>query len=324
MLPNYRTADLTAVYMPITWKQKLTIASKDSFDYPLVLLAGAFAGLGQLTNQHPEFDQGMAGFGRRIGTAYADQAIGNMMTEGFMPILLHEDPRYFRLGSGSKWHRTGYALTRIFVTKTDSGGTRFNFSEWTGNAIGVGISNAYYPDGRTVFNETTKLLEQCGTDAVSQVLKEFWPDIKHRFFQKHSSAGSLRTILHIALFRDFCHAARLYLNQDGRLRTRPIARPPGDPDSIRDETVHRGADGHGTPHEVMHAQRPGNSQASNPVQTGADRAAALAAIRIPAENARFHTGLKIGGVIRRHFRENAFGRAGGRMNKSFRHSIREQ
>jgi hypothetical protein len=190
VLPNYRTADLTAVYMPITWKQKLTIASKDSFDYPLVLLAGAFAGLGQLTNQHPEFDQGMAGFGRRIGTAYADQAIGNMMTEGFMPILLHEDPRYFRLGSGSKWHRTGYALTRIFVTKTDSGGTRFNFSEWTGNAIGVGISNAYYPDGRTVFNETTKLLEQCGTDAVSQVLKEFWPDIKHRFFQKHSSADN--------------------------------------------------------------------------------------------------------------------------------------
>jgi hypothetical protein len=187
VLPNYRTADAMAVYMPITPKQKLAIASKDSFDYPLVLLAAAFAGLGQVTNQHPEFDQGMAGFGRRIGTAYADQAIGNMMTEGFMPILLHEDPRYFRRGTGPKWGRTGYALTRIFVTKTDSGGTRFNFSEWVGNAIGVGISNAYYPDGRTVFNESTRLLEQCGTDAVSQVLKEFWPDIKRRYFQRHTA-----------------------------------------------------------------------------------------------------------------------------------------
>jgi hypothetical protein len=187
VLPNYRTADATAVYMPITWKQKLTIASKDSFDYPLVLLAAAFAGLGQVTDQHPEFGKGLAGYGRRLGTAYADQAIGNMMTEGFIPILLHEDPRYFRRATGPKWGRTGYALTRIFVTHTDSGGTRFNYSEWVGNAIAVGISNAYYPDGRTVFNEVTKLLEQCGTDAVSQVLKEFWPDIKRRYFQRHTA-----------------------------------------------------------------------------------------------------------------------------------------
>jgi len=185
VLPNYRTADGSAPFMPISAKFKLTIAAKDSFDYPLVLLAAAFAGLGQLEDQHHQFGQGLAGFGRRLGTSYADQAIGNMMTEGFMPILLHEDPRYFRRGSGSKWGRTGYAVSRIFVTRTDSGGTRFNFSEWLGNATGVAISNLYYTDQRDFSDNATKLLEQCGTDAVSQILKEFWPDIKHRFFQKH-------------------------------------------------------------------------------------------------------------------------------------------
>ena len=102
-------------------KAKLTIASKDSFDYPLVLLAGAFAGLGQVTDQNPSFGQGMAGYGRRIGTGYADQAIGNMMTEGFFPVMLHQDPRYFRMGEGSKKSRTMYALTRVFVTYSDSG-----------------------------------------------------------------------------------------------------------------------------------------------------------------------------------------------------------
>ena len=188
VLPNYRTADIQAVYMPITSKQKLTIASKDSFDYPLVLLAAAFAGLGQLTDQNPDFGQGMKGFSKRWGAAYADQALGNMMTEGFMPILLHEDPRYFRLGPGhSPWYRTGYALSRIFVTRTDSGGSRFNFSEWVGNATGVAISNAYYPDQRDALDNATKLLEQCGTDAVSQVLKEFWPDIKRKWFHKHDA-----------------------------------------------------------------------------------------------------------------------------------------
>ena len=55
VLPNYRTANELAVYMPITAKQKLIIASKDSFDYPLVGLAAVLAAEGQLTNSNPSF-----------------------------------------------------------------------------------------------------------------------------------------------------------------------------------------------------------------------------------------------------------------------------
>jgi hypothetical protein len=182
VLPNYRTANATTVYMPITVEQKFTIAAKDSFDYPLLGLAAFIAGEGQLTNAHPEFGQGWAGYGRRVGTSYADQAIGNMMTEGIFPSMLHEDPRYFRRGYGSFWSRTVYAATRVFVTRTDSGGTRFNFSEVLGNAAGTAISNAYYPDSRDVSDNVGKLGEQIGIDAVSQVLKEFWPDVKHKLF----------------------------------------------------------------------------------------------------------------------------------------------
>jgi hypothetical protein len=184
VLPNYRTADASQEGIPISAHQKFVIASKDSFDYPLVLLAGAFAGLGQLADQQPSFGQGIKGYVHRLATNYADQAMGNMFTEGLFPAMLHEDPRYFRRGSGPKWHRAGYALTRIFVTRTDSGHARFNYSEWLGNASSVAISNAYYPDGRTFGDNATKLLEQCGTDAISQVLKEFWPDIKRKFFHK--------------------------------------------------------------------------------------------------------------------------------------------
>jgi hypothetical protein len=182
VLPNYRTADASQMFMPITVKQKFTIASKDSFDYPLVLLAGALAGYGQLVNQNPSFGQGVKGYAHRLWTGYTDQALGNLMTEGIYPSLLREDPRYFRKGTGSKWGRVGYAASRIFVTRTDAGGTRFNYSEWVGNATAVAISNAYYPDNRTAVDNVTKLVEQCGIDAASQVLKEFWPDIKHKFF----------------------------------------------------------------------------------------------------------------------------------------------
>lgn len=180
VLPNYRTADASQEGTVLTARQKLDIASKDSFDYPLVALAGALAGLGQLTNQDPSFGQGLKGFGHRLTTNYADQAMGNMFTEGLFPVLLHEDPRYFRRGSGTTILRMGYALSRVFVTHKDSGGTRFNYSEWLGNASAVAISNAYYPESRTFLDNGTKLLMQVGTDAVSQVLKEFWPDIKRK------------------------------------------------------------------------------------------------------------------------------------------------
>jgi hypothetical protein len=185
VLPNYRTADASQEGTVLTNRQKLTIASKDSFDYPLVLTAAAFAGLGQLTNQQPSFGQGLKGYAHRLVTNYADQAMGNMFTEGVFPVLLHEDPRYFRRGTGGIMSRAGYALTRVIVTQKDSGGSRFNYSEWLGNASAVAISNAYYPDGRNFADNGTKLLTQVGTDAFSQVLKEFWPDIKRKMFHKN-------------------------------------------------------------------------------------------------------------------------------------------
>jgi len=187
VFPNYRTTDGTVAFQPITAKQKLLIGLKDSFDWPVYLTGGAFAALYQLENQNPSFGQGMKGYGRRYGTALADQVIGNMMTESFMPALLHEDPRYFRLGKsgGGKLHRAVYAASRIIINRTDKGNWSFNFSEWLGNATAVAISNAYYPDTRTASDNIGRLGIACATDAFSQVMKEFWPDVKHALFHRH-------------------------------------------------------------------------------------------------------------------------------------------
>jgi hypothetical protein len=123
-------------------------------------------------------------------TAYSDQVIGNMMTEAILPSLFREDPRYFRLGEGSAWHRAGYAATRILVTRTDSGSRRFNTSEVLGNGITAAIGNAYYPDNRTFFDTTQRLYTQLATDSFSNVMKEFWPDIKRKWFHKRATAPS--------------------------------------------------------------------------------------------------------------------------------------
>ena len=192
VIPNYRTANGFVPFMPITWKQKMIISFKDSFDYPVYFVAGGFAALYQLDNQNPSYGQGLKGYGRRYGAAYGDQAIGNLMTEGIVPAIIRQDPRYFRLGSvsgHSKTYRTLYALRGVMWAKNDNGKWGFNYSEWVGNAAAVAISNLYYPDDtRDARDNAEKLLVQVATDAFSNCLKEFWPDIKQKFF--HKKAGS--------------------------------------------------------------------------------------------------------------------------------------
>jgi len=184
VLPNYRTAEASAPFKPLTAKQKLTIAAKDSFDGAVYPTAAIFSVIYQAENDNPSFGQGLKGYAQRVGAAFGDQMIGNMMTEGVAPALLHQDPRYFRKGEGSKGRRIWYAATRIFVTPTDTNHLTFNSSEWGGNAVAVAISNLYYKDGRTVGDNLPKLAIQCGTDALSNVLKEFWPDVKHWLSKK--------------------------------------------------------------------------------------------------------------------------------------------
>ena len=189
VLPNYRSVEGSVPFSPLTVRQKLGIAARDSFDWPTFLVTGAFALTYQAENQNPAFGQGVEGYAKRYSTALADQMIGNMMTEGLLPVLMHDDPRFFRSGTGTTGARLKSALRQIVMTRADSGAWRFNAPEWVGNGLGVGISNLYYTSSRNVSSDMERLSMQIGTDALSNVLKEFWPDIKRRFFQKKQQGG---------------------------------------------------------------------------------------------------------------------------------------
>jgi hypothetical protein len=187
VLPNYRTAESDGPYIPITTKQKFTIAKKDTLDWPSYIMAGFFAGISQLGDSNPSFGQGVKGYSRRYISSVADQDIGNFMTEAILPSLLHQDPRYFRKGHGSVMGRIAYAASRSAIAKTDSGKWTFNASEFLGNGIVASLGNAYYPDA-VGFNPTMqRMFTQIGTDSISQVMKEFWPDIKRKLTHNKTS-----------------------------------------------------------------------------------------------------------------------------------------
>ena len=185
IIPNYRTSPSPHPYEPLIPKEKFKIASEDAFDRGTVALAVLFAGEAQLTNSTPAFGQGVKGYAQYLGTAYGDLVIGDMMTEAIYPVMLHQDPRYFRRGTGTVWSRLGSAAGQIFWTRTDSGNTQFNYSEIIGNSTAVAISTVYYPNNRTAGDAVSKLGVQLGVDMAANILKEFWPDINRKLSRKN-------------------------------------------------------------------------------------------------------------------------------------------
>jgi hypothetical protein len=185
VLPNFGTVENAKDLPPITTGQKFRLATAGVFDYAAYPFNGALAGIAQAKNDPKEWGQGWGAYAKRYSASFADNSIGTYMTTAIFPSILHEDPRYYQLQKGSFSHRAFYSASRLFVIRTDSGHTRFNYSESIGNATAAAISNAYHVEGdRTAARNASTFAFLILYDGVSNELKEFWPDIRRKVFRK--------------------------------------------------------------------------------------------------------------------------------------------
>ena len=182
VLPNYLTVENLDQFDRLSTKTKFQLSAKTMSDPITISFIGAIALIGQAQNSDPSYGQGLKGYGERFGTFYANTAIGTLMTTSIFPTLLHQDPRYFQLGSGTTWHRAKYSMSRIFVTRADRGQGQFNYSEIVGTAVAAGISNTYLPSNqRTLTNTASVWGTNIMLNMMCNVAKEFWPDIRRKF-----------------------------------------------------------------------------------------------------------------------------------------------
>jgi hypothetical protein len=182
VIPNFRSVSANTYLPPQSFKEKMWLATQESFDYSAFIYEGIVAGIAMAGKSEPSFGQGAAGYGLYYGHVFADGTIENYLVEAIVPAILKEDPRYYTLGRGGFFKRTGYAVSRLLITRKDSGDPSFNFSEVIGAGAAAGISNAYYPPGNTWVKTYQRWGSQIFQDGLSNIAKEFWPDINRAVF----------------------------------------------------------------------------------------------------------------------------------------------
>ncbi len=186
VVPNFNTTDIQNA-APLTPKQKFQLDMKSSLDPFEFVAAGLDAADEQAEDSFPEYGQGMKGYAKRFGASYADAFDGGLWGNAILPIVMHEDPRYLRKGTGSFWSRFWYSAATTVWCKRDNGTWGPNYANVAGNFVAGGISNFYYPaSDRGGLLTVERALTVTAEGTVGAEFVEFWPDVSHHLFHKKS------------------------------------------------------------------------------------------------------------------------------------------
>ena len=205
-LPNFLTLQKGAQLPPLSVKDKFKVVALGTFDYFQYPWWGIISAVSQAENSEPAYGQGWGAYAKRFGTTAGDSMVENFMVGAVFPSILHQDPRFYYSEQGGFAHRAGYAVSRIFVSRSDSGKAEFNYSEIFGAATAAAISTYTYhprsaylstptnphlfvPSDRTLSNTASVWGTQVGLDTVTIVIKEFWPDVHRKLTHKQKPQG---------------------------------------------------------------------------------------------------------------------------------------
>lgn len=190
-MPNYRAVSAGAIPPPPTPREAFKIATKNSFDYSAFVFVGFTSAFAEWSDAHKSLGDGFKGFGRYYWRGYLDKTDGNYLVVFALPTLLHEDERYYAKGEGGILKRGMYAATRILITPNYQGHNTINASEILGRGMAQEISRFYYPPGEhSVGALAVKFGYAMGRDALTNVVREFWPDISAHILHRRSSSTS--------------------------------------------------------------------------------------------------------------------------------------
>jgi hypothetical protein len=183
IIPNFRSVTADQKLPPTTTHQKFKLLLDDTFDYSAFAETAVLAGMGEIQGSEKEFRGGFPGYARYYWHSYADLTVGNTMTEFVFPVATREDPRYYTLGHGGLVRRSFYSVSRLAITRNNDGNKTPNHSEVVGNGAAASISSLYYPSPERTWTKIgQRWVLQVGIDGLSNLVKEFWPEVNRGLF----------------------------------------------------------------------------------------------------------------------------------------------
>jgi len=175
----------------LTSGQKMSLALRSTVDPIAFAKSFAVAGYHEVLNDDKVFGWGVEGYGKGLGAAYLDSLSSKIIGNGVLPILLHQDPRFFRLGQGTTTHRLLYAMATTVICKHDNTGKwEPNYSNVLGDLASSGLSNLYYPSRSTGISQTfTGSLTGIAVGGLGSTVNEFWPDVSRKLLHRDPTNG---------------------------------------------------------------------------------------------------------------------------------------
>jgi len=131
--------------VPLSPGLKFHLAVRSLWDPVTIAGSAAIAGYQYEENIFSGYGDGEAGYWKRFGATMGDNLTDTMISGAILPVVLHQDPRYFYKGTGSVKSRAWYAISFVWRCKGDNGRWEVNYSGLLGGLASGAISNAYYP-----------------------------------------------------------------------------------------------------------------------------------------------------------------------------------
>lgn len=158
LFPGYEAVESSGGRVPpLTTRQKFTIAYRKIAAPALPIDVLAVSGFDQATNAGPAYGQEWGAFGKRLAYNAANCATKPFFAFGVVPAAFHQDPRYFRVGSGdSAARRIRWVLFSQVAAFSDRGALMPNFGKLLGYGASTALSNAYMPAGSISFGNDMK------------------------------------------------------------------------------------------------------------------------------------------------------------------------
>ena len=170
---------------PLTRWDKFALAADESIAPSRPFSSGVTSAIQQARDVPAGYGEGWQAYGRRFGSSMGSATAANVFGTFALASLFHQDPRYFVHPNASPGARIGYALRRVVVTPTDSGGRAFNISGLLGAIMAESLANAYLPDPERTAGKTFQRFGiRIGGGAAVNVVREYWPSISRSLGMK--------------------------------------------------------------------------------------------------------------------------------------------